>query len=76
MRKTIHALSGIWTHGLSVQALKIYTSDRMDNGTSWGNGKLQLNQFVVIRKIKDFQEKMFNVLFWNTLLSNLKFDII
>jgi hypothetical protein len=27
----VHALSGIWTHGLSVQAIKPYTSDRAAN---------------------------------------------
>jgi hypothetical protein len=32
-RTNIHALSGIWTHGISVQAIKAYTSDRADTGT-------------------------------------------
>jgi hypothetical protein len=33
MRTTIHALSGIRTHCLSVQAIKAYTSDYTATGT-------------------------------------------
>jgi hypothetical protein len=33
-RINIHALSGIWTRGLSVQAIKAYTLDRAATGTS------------------------------------------
>jgi hypothetical protein len=32
-RTNIHALSGIWTHGLSVQVITAYTSDRTATGT-------------------------------------------
>jgi hypothetical protein len=34
MRTNIHALSGIWTHGLSIQVIKAYASDRAATGTS------------------------------------------
>jgi hypothetical protein len=33
MSTTIHALSRIWTHGLSIQAIEAYTSDRTTTGT-------------------------------------------
>jgi hypothetical protein len=32
MKTNINALSRIRTHGLSIQAIKAYTSDRMANG--------------------------------------------
>jgi hypothetical protein len=34
MKANIHALSGIQTHGLSVQAIKAYDSDHTATGTS------------------------------------------
>jgi hypothetical protein len=34
-KTNIHALSGIRTHGLSVQAIKAYSSDRAATGTGW-----------------------------------------
>jgi hypothetical protein len=34
-RANIHALSGIRTHGLSVQAINAYTSDRAATGTGY-----------------------------------------
>jgi hypothetical protein len=34
MRTNIHSLSGIWTHGLSVQAIKDYISDHAATGNS------------------------------------------
>jgi hypothetical protein len=33
MRTNVHALSGIQTHGLSVQVIKAYASDRAATGT-------------------------------------------
>jgi hypothetical protein len=30
----LHALSGIWTHDLVIQAIKAYVPDCMDTGTS------------------------------------------
>jgi hypothetical protein len=33
MRTNIHALNGIQTHGLSVQAIKAYASERVATGT-------------------------------------------
>jgi hypothetical protein len=33
MRANIHALSGIRTHGLNVQGIKAYASDRVATGT-------------------------------------------
>jgi hypothetical protein len=35
-RTNIHALSGIQTHGLSVQANRTYASDRAATGTVFG----------------------------------------
>jgi hypothetical protein len=36
MRTNIHAISGIRTHGLSIQAIKVYASDRMATETGKG----------------------------------------
>jgi hypothetical protein len=32
-RTNIHALSGIWTHSLSIQTIKAYASERVATGT-------------------------------------------